>query len=245
MHRVLVPPQCLQGRAIAIRDPNTLHHLLHVLRVQVGDPLECFDGQGQGYRGSVIRRSKRALVVAIDAKICEPAPRLRVTLALSLIRPERFEWALQKATELNVERVIPMIAVRTTARVSGDRASRKLERWRRIVREAAQQCGRLRVPELQAPQPLAALLPELDQYDTVLMPTLAGQTIPLERGVEPVSGPSRVAMLIGPEGDFTEEEAKVATQHGATLLSLGRLTLRSETAAIALLAILQYAARAL
>src|SRR3989338_4333034 len=113
MVRVLVPPDAVARARITISDPGQVHHLLHVLRVRSGEPLECFDGTGRRYMGRVLRRGRQGVVLAIEAQDAEPPPPVRLILAQALIKPERFAWVVQKATELGVERVVPLVTART------------------------------------------------------------------------------------------------------------------------------------
>ena len=245
MRRVLVSPRAIQCGRITVTDPSQLHHLLHVLRVRVGDALECFDGQGRNYAGQVIRRRPRELVVKINAYATEPRRLLQVILAQSLIKLDRFEWLVQKATELGVDRIVPLVTARTIVRPSAGSSERRLERWRRIIRESAMQCGRRRLPVIEPPQPFECALAGEPEGRCTIMPTLVGKPVPLAEGLSGVRGAASAMLLIGPEGDFTPEEAAQAARRGAVLVSLGPLTLRSETAALAALAVLQHTVGAL
>ncbi|MBI2104716.1 MAG: 16S rRNA (uracil(1498)-N(3))-methyltransferase [Candidatus Omnitrophica bacterium] len=241
MVRVLVPPDAVARDRITVSDPAQVHHLLHVLRIRPGDPLECFDGAGRRYAGRVLQRRRQAVIVSIESQDTAPASRARLILVQALIKPEPFAWVVQKATELGVERVAPLVTARTTARPVADRLERQVERWRRISRAAARQCGRQDVPLIEPPRPFGQLVPAVAQHARLIMPTLAVPAVPLREGLEGCRGAEAVAALIGPEGDFTPEEAALAQRHGARAVSLGRLTLRSETAAVATLAVLRYA----
>lgn len=237
MPRVRVPPDAVQGETVAVTDPRALHHLRDVLRVKVGDRLECFDGHGRSYAGPIARCTSRGLVVEITERL-EGIPRLlKVTLVQALIKPERFEWALEKATELGVARIIPVETARTTARISGREGRRA--RWQRIIESAAAQCGRATVPRLEPPEPFGRALKMLDSQPT-LLPTLAEDGSPLAEQLGRLRDATQIALLIGPEGDFSPEEVTMAAQHGALPVRLSRSVLRSETAAIAVLAILQH-----
>jgi len=180
----------------------------------------------------------------IRERATERPQALAVTLGQSLIQPERFEWVIQKSTELGVDRIIPLLTQRTTVRrLSQEQASKKLARWQRIATEAAKQCGRSRLARIDAPQELAAALNASSGAEIrVLIATLVGATRPLRSELASLQGCARVLVLIGPEGDFTAEEVALARRAGAHPVSLGRLTLRSETAAIAILAVLQHLA---
>jgi 16S rRNA (uracil1498-N3)-methyltransferase len=163
-------------------------------------------------------------------------------LAQALIKPERFDWVVQKATELGVDRVTPLVTERTLVRPMRDSAQRKLTRWQRIAREAAMQCGRSSIPAIDVAQPFDQFAPSLARYSLVLMPTISVTARPLNAELEGLKEAAAAMTLIGPEGDFTLEEVALAQRYGARAVSLGRLTLRSETAAIATLAILQHTA---
>ena len=242
MPRVLIDARAVRDGSIAIRDPDTLHRLLRVLRMKVGDALECFDGAGHRYAGRVAHCARQSMVIDVAQRIDEAPPALRVTLAQGLIRPERFDWVIQKATELGVERVTPLITAHTVIRLANDQCERKVARWTRIAEEAAQQCGRATIPVIDAPQRFDRFVPTLTSYSGAVMPTLSAASRPLNQQLQDLDHWSSVAALIGPEGDFTREECLLAQRYGASLVSLGRLTLRSETAAVALLAILSCAA---
>ena len=143
MHRVLIAPQSVQGGSVAIRDPHALHHLRNVLRLQKGDPLECFDGRGQAYAGVITHCGRQRVTVAIARQRSERPPRVGMTLAQALIRPEQFEWVVQKATELGVTRMVPMVTLRSTVRLRSESSSggQRFTRWQRIMEAAATQCG--------------------------------------------------------------------------------------------------------
>ena len=242
MHRVLISPRAIQGGRIRVHDPGQLHHLLHVLRVNTGDALECFDGEGRRYAGRVIKRSPQELIVQLGAASAEPFPAVQVTLAVSLIKFDRFEWMVQKATELGADRLIPLVTARTVIRPSSAQAAGRLQRWRRIIQEAGRQCDRQRLPEIELPQTVERVVAECGPEICLLVPTLAGQTVPLRDALAGLNTCRSAMVLIGPEGDFTPEEAQAAARHGARLVSLGAMTLRSETAALATLAVVRYAA---
>jgi len=179
------------------------------------------------------------VTVSIDQQADDPSPRVRLTLAQSLIKPERFAWVIQKATELGVAEIIPVLTSRTTVQPRVTDGTHRLERWRRIAEEAAAQCGRATVPTIASPQPFDTFLKTLNGC-TVLLLTLAEPGPPLVQYVGELDGSHAVVVLIGPEGDFTPGEVALAKEHGARIAQLGHATLRSETAAVAALAILQH-----
>ena len=239
MRRVLISPRDIRDGSIVISSPNELHHLRDVLRVQVGESLECFDGQGQTFTGRVIRLNRRSATVQIIDR-SEQAQGRTIGLAVALIKPERFDWLIQKATELGVERIHPLVTHRTITRPSAEQGERRRERWQRIAEEAAKQCGRATVPILNPPTPFETFLAGAKPPTTLLIPTRSAHAVSLDDAVKAIGSEQSVTILIGPEGDFTPEEVALAQTHGARPVFLGPLTLRSETAAIAALAILQH-----
>jgi 16S rRNA (uracil1498-N3)-methyltransferase len=242
MSRVFISPDDVEGRLITIRDPRALHHLVRVLRVGLGDPIECLDGSGRAYQGRVLRRGSKELVVEIAGESAGRSIPLEIHLGVALIRPERFEWMVEKATELGVSAILPLVTARTIVRVPVARVEARLQRWRRIAVEAAQQCGVARVPAVHPPQVFNEAVAALAGPSALtLMPTLALKGAPLREALEGLRTQDRVAALIGPEGDFTPEEASEAQRHGARPVSLGALVLRTETAALALATALRYA----
>ncbi len=240
-HRFLISTDQVHESTITIDSPQELRHIQTVLRLTVGDQVRCFDGTGAEYLGTIEQQTKRALVVRIDRRIQPTGGELTLWLAQGLLKAERFEWVVQKATELGVSRLTPLVTAHTVIRLTEDQGRAKAARWRRIAQEAAKQCGRPTVPHIDEPQPFKTLMASLQPGGLVLIPTLSMTTIPLADALKTVGRVADVTLLIGPEGDFTRDEVSDAQAHGARPVSLGPLTLRSETAAVAGLAMLRYA----
>ncbi len=239
MIRIVVPSSAVQGRRIVVDDAGTVHHVVRVQRARPGVPAECVDGAGRRFRGTITECGQGTLVVDVAEVVVEPPPRVPVTLIQSLIRPERFEWVVEKATELGIHELIPLIASRSASRAGAGEGLR-LARWRRIAASATAQCGLAWLPVIRAPLPLGQALAAV-QGACLLMPTLEAGTAPFADQLARLSASPQVALLIGPEGDFAPDEIQEAVGAGARLVRLGRLTLRSETAAVASLAIVQQA----
>ena len=249
MHRLLVPPESVQGRRVILTDPRRVHHLLRVLRAKPGDAVQCADGAGRRLTGSVKTCSRREVTIEITEQIQEGPAAVRLTLAQALIQPQRFDWLVEKATELGMARLVPFTSARTTAR--GNEAGRqRVARWRRIAEEATAQCGRTMLPVIEEPASFEALFDRLGPC-AGLLPTMTetgrplGQHLPLvqtmaRRAMEG-EGTAKLAVVIGPEGDFTPEEVARATRAGFGLVRLGPRILRSETAALATIAVIQQA----
>ena len=237
-HRVLVPAEAVQGDVVTITEPGRVHHLSDVLRVKVGERLACFDGEGRAWIGPLIRRARRELTVQIEERVTEPDAACRIRLLQALIKPERFDWLVQKATELGVDRIVPVMTARTQARLPQGRAAEKTKRWQRIAEEAAAQCGRLRLPMIEPPQPFERLWTSREHAEWAIIPTLAVEAAPLREVLLSQGRVAEAAVWIGPEGDFTEAEVETAVAHGARPVSLGTRVLKSETAALVTLAVL-------
>ncbi len=212
-------------------------HLTRVLRVEPGQKFELSDNRNV-YLAEVASARKGLVEFAIVEQIAAAVPVVRITLLQSLIRFERFEWVIEKATELGVERVIPVEAERSEKGLA-QAALKRTARWNRIAREASEQSRRARLPEIVAPASFAAALDVPADYRYAL----EEQTAPPVLAVLPASRrhEDRVAVLVGPEGGWTDRERESIASGRWTPVSLGREILRAETAAIAALAILNAA----
>ena len=241
MHRFFIPPECVQGSTATLDDPAQLHHLRQVLRLTVGNRIVCFDGQGRAYHGTIRRHTPTSCVIELGEPIVRAQTTVTLWLAPALLKAERFDWLVQKATELGVWRLSPLITRHTIVRLTPEQRRSKHSRWQRIAREAAKQSQRSTLPVVDEPQPFDAFVPSLAGAPLVMIPTLAVTAIPLREVLKTVTPNRQAAVLIGPEGDFTHAEVALAERYGARPVSLGPLTLRAETAALASLAMLQYA----
>lgn len=213
------------------------HHLTRVLRVEAGQKFEISDN-ARVYLAEIESARKDLVSFAVLEPIETSEPVLRTILLASLIKFEHFEWIVEKATELGIERLIPVEAERTEKGLALA-AKKRLERWTRIAREASEQSRRARLPEIGAPIDLAAAL----QMDADHRYMLEEQSAPPILGALPSERVPhhRVALLVGPEGGWTERERTAIVAAGWSPVSLGPQILRSETAAIAGLAILNAA----
>lgn len=238
--RVHLPIQAIQGARAFLTNPQVVHYLLQVRRLGVGDALVGFDGLGTIYDGRIETISPTQVTIRLIGQRHDDVGGLRLTLAQALIKGSRFDWAVQKATELGVTTIVPLVTQHTVVRPTGRHDQKRL-RWQRIATAAAQQCGRTHLPDVTAPLAFETFVSTLAPSQLALIPTLAVSTRPLRRVLQERAGVRDVVMLIGPEGDFSAEEVRVAQRYGAHPVSLGPLTLRAETAALAMLAILQYA----
>lgn len=199
------------------------HHVLRVLRLRAGEPLAIFDGAGREWEGTIVQAQGGLVVVHLGEERTDTveAP-LPVTLVQGLSRPEHVEWALEKATEVGVHAIV----LATCARSDGPPPSpARLQRWRRIVLEAAKQSGRRRLPDLPDPRPLRDAISSIQGTRIALQP--GGVSF-----VQVLEGPrpAAVALAVGPEGGFEETEVEGLQAEGFTAVSLGPRVLRTETA---------------
>ncbi len=205
------------------------HHLTRVLRVEAGQKFEISDNRDV-YLAQVESARKDVVSFAILERMEVVEPVVHTTLLVSLIKFERFEWIVEKATELGVERIVPVEAERSEKGLARA-AAKRLERWQRIAREASEQSRRARLPEIEACVSLPAALTTAGDYRYVLEERTAPpilQALPAERKPQ-----DRVALLVGPEGGWTDREREVIAAAGWKAVSLGREIVRAETAALA------------
>ncbi len=220
--------------------PDDARKLATVLRKRSGDRVQVVDSGGAAY-AATLAVDGRAVHATLDARLerdpVEPA--LAVTIAQAVPKGQKMDLVVEKATELGAYAVVP---VRSARVIGHDTSPAKLERWRRIARSAAQQSGRTRVPEVAEVHDWSALLATFPAYDRVYVPWELSDPAPLRAVFEhELPGARSVLVAIGPEGGFAAEEVARARAAGARVISLGRRVLRTETAALVVLAAALYA----
>lgn len=211
------------------------HRLARVLRLPVGTDIELFDGFGQTWDGAITAITSGAVQVTVPDAARRVPPEPPTVLLAAMIRPNRFEWLLEKATELGATTIQPIICERSAVRPA-EFGPARLERWRRITIEAAEQCGRATLPDLRPPLALGEALAAAPRPLFVAAEPAHGSAPTLVGTAQ--SGAGAVSILTGPEGGLTPEELASALAAGGTPVSLGRLVLRAETAAIAALSVI-------
>ena len=209
------------------------HYIGRVLRHAVGDAVQLFDGSGQEYLGELIEVGKKAVRVELREQLAGQAESpLRIHLGQGLSRGERMDWAIQKATELGVSEITPIVSERCEVRLKDERADKRLAHWRQVAISACEQCGRSVLPVIHAPVTLAEWQAHVQaELKLVLHPVAA----PLESHARPHS----LAFLIGPEGGLSEAEVAQAKAAGFHAARLGPRVLRTETAPVVALAVAQ------
>jgi 16S rRNA (uracil1498-N3)-methyltransferase len=231
MHRFFVHPQAIH-HATVVLDEAVAHQLRSVLRMRPGARIVVLDNQGWEYEVALAEiTSKGARGTVIEKRPASGEPPVYVTLYQCVLKKDNFEWVLQKGTEIGVSRFVPVISQRTVIADEERIKTNKLPRWRRIIREAAEQSHRGRLPELDAPVSFEQALIDAAAADVALIPweKETGRTL---REVLPGAA-ERVALIIGPEGGFEDGEIEFAQRHGIQPITLGPRILRAETAAAA------------
>ncbi len=225
--------QELHSNSLVDLEPEPSHHLIRVLRLGVGDGVTLFDGHGGEYPGEVAALDKKRVQVATGLhrqQECESS--LDIHLGIAVSRSERMDWIVQKSTELGVVSLTPLLTEHTGVKLVGDRAEKKIQHWQHIAISACEQCGRNRLPLINPLQAVTAWLAS----------TVAERKFVLHHRADNTGTgkpPNSIALLVGPEGGLSESEIETAAQAGYTALSLGPRVLRTETAPLAAIAILQ------
>jgi 16S rRNA (uracil1498-N3)-methyltransferase len=234
--RFYVPRNSIQeGTACLPSDQS--HHLRDVLRIGSGEIVEIFDGAGNGYIGEVDLTDSLVYVRKLQSIPIEE-PQSHLILAAALIKSSKFEWILQKATELGIQEIIPLKTRFSEIEIPSGKVTLRLERWDRIIREASKQCRRSSTPRMHAPRAFADLVSDENLSSCSRFFLYEKASKPWRPEHEALS--ERVVICIGPEGGWDSGEIQRAGETGWQVCSLGPWVLRAETAAIAAVSIIQH-----
>jgi 16S rRNA (uracil1498-N3)-methyltransferase len=237
MRRFFATPENFSENEIRLNEDES-RHLRDVLRLRNGEQVAVFDGAGNEFLCSIEQIERKMVSLLILEKINAPSPEsdLNLTLAVALLKGEKFDLVVQKATELGVKRILPLETARADVKIKDEKdVAKKLERWRRIALEAAKQSGRAVVPEIEKP---------IDFEDFVK--TSSGERIFFaERGGEELNQMSnkdfeKLTIVVGAEGGWDEREIELARAEDFRIVTLGGRILRAETAAIVTIALVQH-----
>jgi 16S rRNA (uracil1498-N3)-methyltransferase len=214
------------------------HKIANVLRLTIGDRVVVIDSAARTFTAAIAAVG-RVVRATIEAEVFDdrvPAVALRIDVAQAVPKGRRMDFVIEKGSELGVETFLPFYCERS---VSRDIGAEKAARWQRIARSAAQQCGRKSVPAVVDSMPYATLLERFGEYDAVLFAWELATPAPLHRRLaEALPASGRALVVVGPEGGFTHAEAELAQSRGAAMLWLGPRVLRTDTAALVLLAVI-------
>jgi 16S rRNA (uracil1498-N3)-methyltransferase len=240
MRRFFIDEKAIEGNR-AVATGNLFCHMTRVLRLKIGTRVLLSDGIGRRHVGVIESIGKENLVIRLEESSSEPdrpaGP--RITLYQGLPKGSKMEFILQKCTELGADELVPFVANRSIARLPQDREAERLVRWRRIVAEAARQSNRPFIPELRPVLDFSELFVTADQTVKLLL-WEEEKSNRLKSVLGSLPLPDSVAVMVGPEGGLTKDEVAAATHAGFIPITLGSRILRTETAGIALLAVLQF-----
>ena len=244
MHRFYIPPDQCREPSLRLADREA-HHAIHVLRVRRGERVAVLDGAGRELLCEVQDLDHDTVPLAVvHANSAPPLP-CQITLLQAVPKARLFESIVQKTTELGVARVVPILSERVVAHLDDEDGAHKAEKWRQVAVEAIKQCGSPWLPQIETPVTPKQFLARREKFELSLVASLQSdrrhpreclREFQAERGRLPAS----VCVWIGPEGDFTPAEINSIKTEGALPITLGRLVLRSETAAVYCLSILNY-----
>lgn len=239
MSRFYVPTGSVSGGVITILGEEA-HHIIDVMRLKVSDEIVAFDGTGKEYVGVITAVKARTVTVSIIRTIGAPVKSgVGITLIQAIPKKAKMDYIVEKATELGAAEIVPVFTARTIPEWDDDKREATVGRWRKIALGAAKQCGRSDIPEIGEIRDFAELVRKPGRYDLALIAALCKGAVELREALAGFRG-KRCAIAIGPEGDFTPDEVEAAKEAGFRPVSLGARVLKSDTAGLAALAIIDY-----
>ena len=243
MSRFYASPENIDVRKkMILIDKGEAHHIIDVMRMKEAEKVLVFDGTGNEYSGFIEKIDHRAKTVTVEiVKTERPAPGRSPEIHLAQAVPARgrMDYVVEKATELGVSRIIPLITDRTVNRPDSAASEKKVLRWTKIATQAAKQCGRASLPAISAITGYENMLDTFDQYDIALLACVSEEAGSIKRSLQGFRT-GKILVLIGPEGDFTPWEIDMARRDNCRFVSLGKRVLRSDTAGLFVLSVLEY-----
>lgn len=229
MARFYLPPAAWHD--LAQLEEEESRHCVQVLRYNSGDAITIFDGCGRS--ATAILRNVRKNAVSLEiGEVFQHSPlRPAIVLAQAVPKGKTMEWIIEKAVELGVARIVPLVTRHTVVKYDADEAIKKAEKWQKVALEACKQCGQNWLPIVETPVDGRAFLAQ-ERSGAKIIASLAPGARPLRQVIEGIGQSEQITIMIGPEGDFSPEETELALQFGYQPATLGDLVLRSETAAL-------------
>lgn len=240
LRRFKIEKEDIRGQEAIIHDRGEIRHIGKVLRLRAGDEVVLFDGEGEEYHAAITSLSPREISLTLlqkPSQVSTESP-LKIILGLGLLKSTKFDWLIQKATELGVSEVVPFYSLRVVPRWEESRSRSRQLRWEKVASEAARQCGRTMVPRVHSPRSFSEALDMRFENTTRVFLWEKERTGSLKDAL--VHPASRIYALVGPEGGFSEPEALQAQEAGFRPIGLGPRILRAETAGIAIASLLQF-----
>lgn len=244
MQRYFIDENEWDGQEIVIIGDN-YHHMFRVMRMEVNDQVICNDSLGRVAICEIKQINKEKAVLDV-VEIVDESNELpiQVTIAQGLPKRDKLEYVLQKGTELGASRFIPFKAKRSIVKWDDKKSKSRMKRFEKIVKEASEQCHRSKLPIVEAPQTMKQLLNESEQYDVKLVAyeeeVKSERTYSIRKAFESLNSGDKLFVCIGPEGGFSDDEIELLKENGFETVRLGPRILRTETAALYVLASLSY-----
>jgi 16S rRNA (uracil1498-N3)-methyltransferase len=238
-----MPPAFAEQKNSVTLGAEEMRHARDVLRLNCGDEVYVFDGRGREYRCVIaeFERESARLDLIQEVEPAQPESHLNLTLAVALLKGEKFDLVVQKATELGARRIVPLITARADVRIrDAEEAKRKTDRWQRIALESAKQCGRAGLMKIEVPAGFQAFIERAPDAELRLMFAECDGESLSQVLARSASRPAAVTALVGSEGGWTDDEITRARAQGWKIVTFGGRTLRAETAAIVVTALLQH-----
>ena len=238
MHRFFIPPEWITPPTVRLQG-QTARQIKTVLRMQVGDELVVLDNSGLEWRVKLTEVGKDVIEGRIvNQQSAQGEPIVQITLYQGTLKGQKFEWVLQKATELGVSRFVPVICERSVVN-KVDALTKKYSRWQEIIREAAEQSRRGKLPVLETPVSLVDAVKQAQSNSLIIMPWEEANGASLKSILVQMKA-SHISVFIGPEGGFAEQEAALVREAGGAVVKIGPRILRAETAGLAVCAAILY-----
>jgi 16S rRNA (uracil1498-N3)-methyltransferase len=243
-HRFYIPAARWSLNRLAL-EGSEAHHCVDVLRLGIGSRVIAFNGHGSEVTAEIMAADKNAVLLKYLQTVKTEPLRCAITLAQAIPKGKHMDLIVQKATELGVARIVPLLSERTVVQLAQDEAPKKREKWQQVVIEAAKQCGQNQLPEVVEPITPKQFFSEFDRYELPLIASLQSDARSFKGALNDFREdhgrrPKSALILIGPEGDFTPAESSSARSAGCIPVSLGPIVLRAETAALYSLSVLAY-----
>lgn len=236
IHRFFIPSHCFKGHLVWLT-PEISHQISRVLRLKVGDTIVVLDGQGEEYQVKLSSiKSDSVTGQLISSQPSPTEPKLKITLFQAMVPYDKFETILQKGTEVGICQFVPVVTKRSLIKENNFKQD-KVNRWHRIVQEAAEQSERGVVPEIQ---PLISYQQALEQVSNFDNTWIAWEGVGAKSLTDITPATNNLAIFVGPEGGFEDQEIELAQKYNCQLISLGPRVLRAETASISLASIALY-----
>lgn len=233
MRRFYAPSESFDGRKVTLGEEET-RHLRDVLRLRVGDEVSVFDGIGREFKCAISVIEKRSASASVIEELTPSSPEsnLDLTVAATVLPGDKYDLVIQKAVELGAVELIPLVSARCEVKLKD--AAKRLNRLRRIAFEASKQCGRAKLMAVGEPTEFLGLINKVDHDDCLLFSERDGASF------DTVTGRKQMTAVFGPKGGWEDQELAAARAKNIRIVTLGGRVLRAETAAIAILAILQH-----